>query len=63
MTLRTLGDVRWLIDLLPAEYRQRDTWQVVAMRLEEAARSGDVTEVAIALRMVLMLERLPCEPQ
>lgn len=63
MTLRTLADVRWLIVHLPAEYRQRDTWQVVAMRLEEAAQTGNVGEAAIALRIVLMLEKVPCLPQ
>lgn len=63
MTLRTLADVRSLMGHMPAEWRQRDTWQVVAKRLEEAAQNGNVGEAAIALRMVLMLEKVPCLPQ
>jgi hypothetical protein len=62
MTLRTLADVRSLINYLPAEYRQRNTWRVMAKRLEEAAQSGNVGEAAIALRIVLMLEKVPCLP-
>jgi hypothetical protein len=38
MTLRTLADVRSLINYLPAECRQRKTWRVMAKRLEEAAQ-------------------------
>ena len=48
---------------MPAEWRQRHTWQVVAKRLEEAAQNGNVGEAAIALRMVLMLEKVPCLSQ
>lgn len=53
---------------LSPERRQRDTWQVawqvawqvVAKRLEEVAWNGGVEEAAIALRIVLMLEKVPC---
>jgi hypothetical protein len=60
------------MDHLSPEWRQRDTWQVtwqvawqvawqvVAKRLEEAAWNGGVEEAAIALRIVLMLEKVPC---
>ena len=51
------------MDHLSPEWRQRDTWQAVAKRLEEAAQSGSVEEAAIALRIVLMLEKVPCLPQ
>jgi len=61
-TLRTLADVRSLIDYLPAEYRQRKAWRVMGKRLEEAAQNGDVGQAAIALRIVLMLENIPCLP-
>ena len=63
MTLRTLADVRTLINHLPADRRRFDTWQVVEKRLNEAARSGSIDDVVIALRMVLMLERVPCLPK
>ncbi|MGC1715668.1 MAG: hypothetical protein WA776_14055 [Xanthobacteraceae bacterium] len=63
MTLRTLADVRSLMGYLPAEHRERHTWQTVAKRLEEAAQNGNVGEAAIALRIVLMLEKVPCLPQ
>ena len=38
MKLRTLADVRELVEKhLPADYRQKDTWQHVAAQLAEAA--------------------------
>lgn len=64
MTLATLADVRELIERhLPAECRQRSTWRHVAARLADAARGGDVADVAVALRIVLSLERVECRPQ
>jgi hypothetical protein len=36
-------------------------WRVVADDLEGAARGADPTEVAVALRLVLMLERVECQ--
>jgi hypothetical protein len=63
MTLRTLADVRLLMGHLPDVVRQRYTWQAVETRLDEAAQGGDVAHAVIALRMVLMLEKVPCEPQ
>jgi len=32
-------------------------------RLDEAAQGGDVVQAATALRLVLMLEEVPCELQ
>ncbi len=64
MTLKTLADVRELVDKhLPAECRERDTWRHVADRLHDAARGGDITGAVVALRLVLELERVPCLPQ
>lgn len=64
MTLTTLGDVRELVERhLPAECRQRDTWKHVADRLQGVACGGDVDHLAISLRVVLQLERVPCLPK
>jgi hypothetical protein len=63
-TLKTLADVRELVERhLPAEHRKRDTWRLVAKRLDAAARGGDINDVSASLQMVLHLERVPCLPQ
>jgi len=63
MTLRTLADVRELIELrLPAECRERETWRYVSGALNEAARDGEIKDVVISLRL-LQLERVPCLPR
>jgi hypothetical protein len=64
MELHTLADIRELVERhLPAECRERDTWQQVEAQLNSAARGGDIDEAVIALRPVLQLERVPCLPQ
>jgi hypothetical protein len=64
MTLKTLADVRELVERhLPAECRKRDTWRHVADRLAEAACGGDINDAVISLRLALQLERVPCLPQ
>jgi hypothetical protein len=64
MTLTTLADIRELVERhLPAECRERHTWQHVATQLNAAARGGDINDAVIALRLVLQLERVPCMPQ
>jgi hypothetical protein len=60
MTLRTLDDVRKLMRHLPAERRKLSTWQYVAAQLADAAGGGDVASAVVALRMVLMMERVEC---
>jgi hypothetical protein len=58
MKLSTLADVRELMRHLPRYTRERDTWRHVADQLVEAARGGDVNDAVVALRLVLMLERV-----
>jgi hypothetical protein len=55
-TLRTLGDVRTFIERrLPASYREKEIWQIVAAKLAEASRVGDCADVSLTLRIVLSL--------
>jgi len=63
MTLTSLADLRRLIGHLPAQHRAKTTWQQVAAELKAAAHGADPTEVPIALRLVLMLEGVPCHVQ
>jgi hypothetical protein len=64
MTLRTLADVRRLVEYrLPAAYREKPSWQHVAKELEKAARSGNAVEVSAALSMVLAMEGVECRPR
>lgn len=58
MVLRTLADARALMRHLPADRRQQPTWTHVASELAKGAAGGDVASAAIALRLVLMLERV-----
>ena len=63
MTLTTLADVRTLIRHLPADRRELLTWQHVADELDKAACGADPIGVELALRIVLLLERVECRPQ
>ena len=64
MTLKTLADMRELAERrLPAECRERETWQHVAAQMNAAARGGDIDGAVIALRLVLQLERVACLPK
>jgi hypothetical protein len=64
MTLKTLADVRELVERhLPSERRERDTWRHVAAQLAAAADGGDINDVVVSLLLVLQLERVPCLPQ
>jgi hypothetical protein len=58
MTIETLADVQNLIRHLPRDHRVKSTWQHVVAELNKAAAGADVVDVSIALRMVLMLERV-----
>jgi hypothetical protein len=59
MTLRTLADVRKLIERFPEDHRERRAWQHVAAELDKAATGADPRDVAVALRLALMVERVP----
>ena len=62
MKLVTLADVRELVEKhLPADYRQKDTWQYGAAQLAEAAKGGNIMDVSISLRLALMLEKVLCQ--
>jgi hypothetical protein len=63
MTLKTLADVRTLMQHLPGGHRQRSTWRHVSKQLAQAAKGGDINDVVVSLRLVLQLERVPCLPQ
>jgi hypothetical protein len=64
MKLTTLADVRELIRRLPKDHRQRSTWQHVEKQLNAAALGKvETIDVAVPLRLVLQLERVPCLPQ
>ena len=57
MTLRTLADVRTLIEKhLPKKTRAKSTWKHVEATLKQAASGGDTAELWAPLQMVLMLE-------
>jgi len=60
MTVRTLANVRELMRHLPEDRRSRPTWHRVAADIEAAAGGGDIEGAAIALRLVLFLERVEC---
>jgi hypothetical protein len=62
MTLETLEDVRALVHrYLPAEYRSKQTWQRMASITTAAARGQlPADDVAVALKLVLSMEGIPC---
>ena len=61
MTIRTLADVRDLIERhLPAEFREKPTWQYLARLLAEASLGGNIVDVALVLRVVLGFEDVEC---
>ena len=62
MTLSTLEDVRALVHKhLPAEYRSKQMWQRVATITTAAARDQlPADDVAVALKLVLSVEGVPC---
>ena len=63
MTIATLADVRKLLRHVPTDRRELSTWQYVASKLDKAAAGDDLVALAVALRMVLMLENVECRPK
>ena len=64
MTRRTPAEVSELMRHLPEENRNKSTWCYVAAQLDEAANETiDTIDVEIALRLVLMLEGVRCQPR
>jgi hypothetical protein len=57
MTLKTLADVRALIEHL-GDRRDRTTWRHVIAELAKAAGGSDPADASIALRMALSIERV-----
>jgi hypothetical protein len=48
MKLKTLADVRELLDHLPAQVRRKDTWPHVEEHLAKAANGGDLSAASLA---------------
>jgi hypothetical protein len=62
MTLKTLADVRALIEKhLPTQTRDKATWRHVREKLAEAARGGDTMDVAVSLQIALHSEGVECK--
>jgi hypothetical protein len=63
-TLKTLADVRTLMQHLPDSHRERSTGQHVEKQLNAAALGKvETIDVAVPLLLMLQLERVPCLPQ
>jgi hypothetical protein len=61
LDLATLDDVRALIERhLPMRIREKPTWRYIREKLAEAARSGNMTDVVVALQIALHLEGVEC---
>jgi hypothetical protein len=60
MTIATLADARALMSHLPKGHVERQTWRHVAQALAEAAGGADIADTALALRLALSIEGVPC---
>jgi hypothetical protein len=61
MTMRTLVDLRKLLNHLPPDRKAQSTWRYVVTQLEAAATGSiDPIEASIALRLLLTLEGVRC---
>ena len=60
MTVRTLADLREFLRHLPAEKKRKAAWQKITALVDDAADGGAATaDVAMALELVLTLEKVP----
>jgi hypothetical protein len=60
MTLRTLADVRKLLEHIPKEQRKLSTWQHIERTLQAcAAGEDDPANINVALQLVLQVEGVP----
>jgi hypothetical protein len=59
-TLATLADVRELVEHQLRSECWEPEWRRVINRLQEAARGDNMTNLMVALRLVLELEQIPC---
>jgi hypothetical protein len=59
MTLKTLADVRKLLDHIPKERRALSTWQHVEKTLRACVADDDPANITVALQLVLQAERVP----
>ena len=50
--------MRKLIGHLPTKTRAKSTWQHVIAELNAAARGGDLSDAAVALQLVLVMENV-----
>jgi len=46
------------LEHIPKDFRAKSTWQAVADQLTTAARGADPADIAVALQLVLMLEKV-----
>jgi hypothetical protein len=64
MTLKTLADVRRLIEHVPADRRELQTWRHVAGQITAAAwGTVEVADAIVALWLVLSMEGVECRPK
>jgi hypothetical protein len=64
MKLKTLADVRELFRHLPADRKERSTWQVVARTVALAALGAtSMADVEAALWLIFQLEGGECRPE
>jgi hypothetical protein len=61
LTVETIADVRLLVEKrLPAAYRDRPHWRMVASVMAEVVAGADVAEVEAALMVACAVEGIAC---
>jgi hypothetical protein len=59
MTLKTLADVRKLLDHIPEERRALSSWQHVETTLQACAAGNNIANISVALKLALVAEKVP----